>query len=248
MSWATGSAGTNAAIYDTTRGLPLGAFYGASTVSARPQASCTCSCSTARTSTSCVRGLKNKVLKATIVGSEVELRIDRQGGGIEGAAGLDVLYVDSDTASDRDCRSSNWNCDGAVDLVDLGTARARLGRPTRPASRHRGLNIRHVAWKRGEISYSVHPDYWGQGIASEIARLLCQFGFEELALERVEATCDPRNSASAAVLKRIGMTYEGVLRRTVLIRSGWRDSKIHSLIRPEWTPPPRTPAPRWTLA
>ncbi|MEU4396259.1 GNAT family N-acetyltransferase [Kribbella sp. NPDC023855] len=110
------------------------------------------------------------------------------------------------------------------------------------------LNIRHVAWKRGEISYSVHCDYWGQGVASEIARLLCQFGFEELALERIEATCDPRNSASAAVLKRIGMTYEGVLRRTVLIRTGWRDSKIHSLIRPEWTPPPPAAAPRWTLA
>ncbi len=98
------------------------------------------------------------------------------------------------------------------------------------------LNIRHALWKRGEISYSVHPDYWGQGIASEIARLLCRFAFEEQDLERVEATCDPRNSASAAVLKRIGMTYEGTLRRTVLIRTGWRDSKMHSLTRPEWTP------------
>jgi RimJ/RimL family protein N-acetyltransferase len=98
------------------------------------------------------------------------------------------------------------------------------------------LNVRHVAWKRGEISYAVHPDYWGQGIASEIGKLLCQFGFEQLDLERVEATCDPRNSASAAVLKRIGMTYEGILRRTVPIRTGWRDSKMHSLIRPEWTP------------
>ncbi|GAA0959581.1 GNAT family protein [Kribbella koreensis] len=110
------------------------------------------------------------------------------------------------------------------------------------------LNIRHAAWKRGEISYSVHPDHWGQGVASEIARILLQFGFEDRQLERIEATCDPRNSASAAVLKRIGMTYEGILRRTVLIRTGWRDSKMHSMIRPEWNPPTPITSPRWTLA
>nr|WP_239062660.1 GNAT family N-acetyltransferase [Streptomyces sp. SID13031] len=108
------------------------------------------------------------------------------------------------------------------------------------------LNVRHAAWKRGEISYAVHTDHWGQGVASEIARILLQLGFEKLGLERIEATCDPRNSASAAVLKRIGMTCEGTLRRTVLIRTGWRDSKMHSLIRPEWTPPGGPP--RWTLA
>ncbi|WBQ02864.1 GNAT family N-acetyltransferase [Kribbella sp. CA-293567] len=107
------------------------------------------------------------------------------------------------------------------------------------------LNIRHATWKRGEISYAVHPDFWGQGVASEIARILLEFGFGHLQLERIEATCDPRNSASAAVLKRIGMTHEGILRRTVLIRTGWRDSKLHSLIRPEWTP--TTTPPRWTL-
>ncbi|GAA1584210.1 GNAT family protein [Kribbella sancticallisti] len=108
------------------------------------------------------------------------------------------------------------------------------------------LNIRNAHWRRGEISYSVHHEFWGLGLASEIARLLCRIGFEVLELERVEATCDPRNGASAAVLKKIGMTQEGILRRTVLIREGWRDSAMHSLIRPEWTPPQAPP--RWILA
>jgi RimJ/RimL family protein N-acetyltransferase len=107
------------------------------------------------------------------------------------------------------------------------------------------LNIRNARWRRGEISYSVHHEFWGRGVASEIARLLCRIGFEVLELERVEATCDPRNSASAAVLKKIGMTYEGTLRRTVLIREGWRDSAMHSLIRSEWQT--ADTATRWTL-
>ena len=110
------------------------------------------------------------------------------------------------------------------------------------------LNVRNARWRRGEISYSVHHDWWGHGVASEIGRLLCRIGFEILDLERMEATCDPRNGASTTVLKRIGMTYEGTLRRTVLIREGWRDSAMHSLIRPERTPPESTGQPRWTLA
>jgi hypothetical protein len=43
------------------------------------------------------------------------------------------------------------------------------------------------------------------------------------------------------------MTYEGTLRRTVLIRDGYRDSAMHSLIRPEWKAPAAGTPTRWTL-
>ncbi|MGC4941990.1 alpha-L-fucosidase [Kribbella sp. DT2] len=108
------------AVFGTTRGLPNGAFYGASTVSAdrrkvylfgfdRPNEYFV------------VRGIRNKVLKATIVGSDVELRIDRQGGGIEGAAGWTYLYVDSDTALDRDCTVVELELEGELDVAEHHT-------------------------------------------------------------------------------------------------------------------------------
>ena len=107
------------AIYGTTRGLPLGAFYGASTVSAdrrklylfvfdRPNDYVV------------VRGLQNKVLNATILGSGVTLRTQRQGGHA-GVPGWEYLYVDSDTALDRDCTVIELELDGELELFEHHT-------------------------------------------------------------------------------------------------------------------------------
>jgi [ribosomal protein S5]-alanine N-acetyltransferase len=40
--------------------------------------------------------------------------------------------------------------------------------------------------------------------------------------------------ASVAVLRKIGMTFEGRLRHTMEIRDGWRDSNIFSILADEW--------------
>jgi [ribosomal protein S5]-alanine N-acetyltransferase len=84
----------------------------------------------------------------------------------------------------------------------------------------------------------THPDYWGKGLATAAARQLVQLGFDEHDLHRIFATCDPRNIASAAVLQRLGMQYEGRMRETTLIRDGWRDSDLYSVLVDEWMPVP----------
>jgi alpha-L-fucosidase len=65
-----------------------------------------------------VRGLKNKVLKATILGSKVELRTTRQGGGA-GVPGWEYAFIDSDSALDRDC--TVIELDGELDLFEHHT-------------------------------------------------------------------------------------------------------------------------------
>jgi len=81
-----------------------------------------------------------------------------------------------------------------------------------------------------EIGYAVHPDRWGRGIASAAARELVRKAFAEFGRHRVFGTCDPRNEASAAVMRKIGMRYEGRMRGTLLIRDGWRDSDLYAII------------------
>lgn len=96
--------------------------------------------------------------------------------------------------------------------------------------------VKARAPQRAEISYAVHHEHWGEGVGSCIARALVDWAFEELPeLERLEATCDPRNGASGSILMRVGMTHEGTLRHVMKIREGWRDSKMFSLLRSEWT-------------
>lgn len=96
------------------------------------------------------------------------------------------------------------------------------------------LTIKDEQNGSGEIGYIVHPDYWGQGYATEAAVLLLTFGFERCALHRIAATCDPRNSRSAKVLEKVGMTKEGRIRHHIKLKEGWRDSFLYSVLEDEW--------------
>jgi ribosomal-protein-alanine N-acetyltransferase len=82
----------------------------------------------------------------------------------------------------------------------------------------------------GEVAYAVHPRRWGQGIATAAVRELLRVGFGERGLHRISGTCDPRNLASAAVLRKVGMRYEGRMRGTTYIRDGWRDSDLYAVL------------------
>jgi len=96
------------------------------------------------------------------------------------------------------------------------------------------LSIQNPANRVGEIGYILHPDYWGQGIATEMAKLLIRYGFDEWNLHRIFATCDPNNTGSQKVLEKVGMVYEGRLRENMRMQNGWRDSMIFSMLEKEW--------------
>ncbi|GAA1854485.1 GNAT family N-acetyltransferase [Microlunatus capsulatus] len=103
------------------------------------------------------------------------------------------------------------------------------------------LTIRSRRDQHGEIAYAVDVDHWRRGIATAVAVELLRRAFVEHGLHRVSATCDPRNTASARVLQKIGMTYEGRLRDTIRLRDGWRDSEVRSVLASEWAVSPHAP-------
>ena len=88
--------------------------------------------------------------------------------------------------------------------------------------------------KSGEIGYIVHPDYWGKGIGTNVARQLLMIGFSEFHFHRIHATCDAKNIGSSRVLEKIGMTLEGRIRENILLPTGWRDSLLYSILENEW--------------
>ncbi|TWT27157.1 GNAT family N-acetyltransferase [Planomicrobium sp. CPCC 101110] len=96
------------------------------------------------------------------------------------------------------------------------------------------FNLRDRANKAGEIGYIINPAFWGQGIATEAASRLIDFGFKELGLHRIYATCDPENAASQKVLEKIGLVKEGWMRENLLMNNGWRDSLLYSVLEHEW--------------
>jgi len=58
-----------------------------------------------------------------------------------------------------------------------------------------------------EIGWRLRPDKWGKGYASEAAREMTRFAFETLDAQLLCAVCHQENGDSAAVMKRLGMSF-----------------------------------------
>ena len=60
-----------------------------------------------------------------------------------------------------------------------------------------------------EILYGYSSEYWGHGYAFEAAQVLLSYGFKELGFENILAAVNPENPASEAILRKIGMEFQG---------------------------------------
>jgi RimJ/RimL family protein N-acetyltransferase len=60
-----------------------------------------------------------------------------------------------------------------------------------------------------EVGWHFDPDAWGSGFATESARRLLVYGFDDLGLDRIVAVIDPRNGASRRVAERLKMRPDG---------------------------------------
>jgi ribosomal-protein-alanine N-acetyltransferase len=59
-----------------------------------------------------------------------------------------------------------------------------------------------------EVAYLLSKAYWRQGLGTEVARAILNYGFEQLRLSRLICLIDPDNQASIKVAQNIGMTLE----------------------------------------
>ena len=85
-----------------------------------------------------------------------------------------------------------------------------------------------------EIGYVVNPEYHGQGIATEVVGRVIRYGFENLALERIEGKFMIENQASRRVLEKNQMMFEGIRRKGMLIKGIYRDVGTCAIIREDF--------------
>jgi RimJ/RimL family protein N-acetyltransferase len=88
--------------------------------------------------------------------------------------------------------------------------------------------------RKGEIGFVFHPDFQGQGYAAEAARAVLAAGFERLGMHRIEGRCDARNTASAALLKRLGLRQEAHFVRNEFLKGEWTDELVFAVLEDEW--------------
>jgi len=93
-----------------------------------------------------------------------------------------------------------------------------------------GMNISHDKYRTGEIYYKLMPVHWKKGYATEVSKRLIKYGFEDFKLHRIEAGVATENKNSINVIKKSGMTYEGLRRKILPIRGKWVDNFEYAIV------------------
>ena len=89
-----------------------------------------------------------------------------------------------------------------------------------------GLTEGHCA----ELGYWLAKPYWGQGIMTDVLRVLCDFAMVEWNLVRITAHVFESNRRSARVLEKNRFELEGTLRKYHLKDGQFIDSKLYALV------------------
>jgi [ribosomal protein S5]-alanine N-acetyltransferase len=86
-----------------------------------------------------------------------------------------------------------------------------------------------------EIAYVLSQNFWGKGITTEAANEVIKFGFDSLCVVRIQARCFAENIGSQRVMEKVGMTYEGTLRKSLFLKGKQRDIKVYSILKEEFS-------------
>lgn len=97
-----------------------------------------------------------------------------------------------------------------------------------------GLNNLLEKYKRAEIGYELHPDYWRSGYISEALKEVLSYAFQELDLQRIGAIVFLENKASNHLLTKLGFQKEGVLRDYIYQDGLSYDTNVFSLLKKEF--------------
>ncbi|TMQ81277.1 GNAT family N-acetyltransferase [Actinomadura soli] len=87
-----------------------------------------------------------------------------------------------------------------------------------------------------EVGVWLAVEARGRGLITTAVQHMIDWAFSARGLHRVEWLCDPRNTASAAVAERLGMTCEGVLRQGFVLNGDRRDVQVWSILADDHRP------------
>ncbi|MBQ9827624.1 MAG: GNAT family N-acetyltransferase [Lachnospiraceae bacterium] len=85
-----------------------------------------------------------------------------------------------------------------------------------------------------DIGYCIGKKWWHKGIVTEAFRAIIPYLFHEVEVRRIEARHAVKNPHSGGVMKKCGLTYEGILRKSDVCNAGIMDMCYYSILREEY--------------
>lgn len=99
------------------------------------------------------------------------------------------------------------------------------------------VNVNEIVrgvFQSGYLGYYAFAPHAGKGLMTEGLSKVVSAAFRNHRLHRLEASIQPANRASVALVKRLGFRLEGVSRRYLKIGGVWRDHERWAVTREEW--------------
>ncbi len=121
-------------------------------------------------------------------------------------------------------KSQPWNFESrgwfALGITDISSGE-KLG--------NIGLKIVNHVVKIAEVGFMIKQSAQGKGVASEAVKLLKDFAFNELYLNKLVATCSVNNEGSYRLLEKQGFIREGCLKQNAMIKNQLIDDYTYGL-------------------
>ena len=95
-------------------------------------------------------------------------------------------------------------------------------------------SIQRGAFQNAYVGYWMDQAMAGQGFTPEAVVVVARFGFEDLALHRLQVSIIPRNEASRRVADKLALRNEGVAQRYLEINGQWEDHVRYAITAEEW--------------
>jgi RimJ/RimL family protein N-acetyltransferase len=129
-------------------------------------------------------------------------------------------------------------------IEELGTTRARSdiilvieaieGDSTKPIG---NCGLHGIDPKDRSAVFGIaigEKDYWSRGYGAEAARLLINYGFQQLNLHRISSGAFAFNERSLKLHKKVGFREEGRMRQATFKNGQYHDHVMFGILREEW--------------
>ena len=90
--------------------------------------------------------------------------------------------------------------------------------------------------RSAHLGISLRPAFRGKGLAVDVIRALCEYGFAVRGLHRLQLETMADNAPMLATARRAGFTPEGTLRQAAWVYGRFSDEVILGLLAADWTP------------
>ncbi len=97
-----------------------------------------------------------------------------------------------------------------------------------------GLNNLRKEHRKAEIGFWLLTDFWGQRIMKEAIPLICNFGFTNLGLHRIEGFVESENSNCKRALDKLDFSHEGTMKECEIKNEKFISLDIYAKINTEY--------------